>query len=297
MINISCAICGKKQKTKILYSANFSPFEVTSQIFSARRIPDKMHYQINQCLNCGLIFSSPVFPLNKIKKLYQESKFSYEEQVPYLNKTYLYYLKKYLKKISSFLKLLDVGCGNGFFLNEVYKMGIKETYGVEPSREAVLKAPKNIKNKIKIDILKEGLFKNSFFDVITCFQTFDHVFKPNEFLKIIYGILKKEGFVFFVLHDTQGLSVKLFGERSPIFDIEHIYLFNQETIRKIFEINGFKNIKVFKIKNNYPLTYWLKMSPLPSLIKNLFLFFLQKSKLGQLTIALNAGNLGVVASK
>jgi len=31
----------------------------------------------------------------------------------------------------------------------------------------------------------------------------------------------------FIVHDTKGLSVKIFGEKSPIFDIEHIFLFNK----------------------------------------------------------------------
>lgn len=297
MIKIFCAICGEKEKTKVLYRANFNPINLTSQIFSARRIPDNIHYQINKCLNCGLIFSSPILPEEKIKKLYKKSKFSYKEQVPYLNQTYLYYLKKFLTKNFLFLKLLDIGCGNGFFLEEIYKMGIKNVYGIEPSEEASLKASINIKNKIKTDVLKKNIFPDNFFNVITCFQTLDHVVNPNKFLTVVFSLLKKNGMAFFVLHDTDGLSVKIFKEKSPIFDIEHIYLFNKETLKRIFRMNGFRDIEIFKVKNKYPLLYWVKMVPLPILFKKILTLFLEKSKLGRLVISLNAGNIGLIAYK
>lgn len=297
MINIYCAICGKEGKSQILYRPNFKIDKINKRIFSARRIPDNIHYQINKCLNCGLIFSSPVFQAYKLKQLYKKSSFSYEKETFHLNETYFYYLKKFLSNLSPSLKFLDIGCGNGFFLQELYKKGIKKVYGIEPSKKAVLEASTDIKSRIKIDVLKKNIFPNDFFDVITCFQTFDHILDPNQFLYIVYKILKKDGMAFFILHDTEGLSVKFFGERSPIFDIEHIYLFNQRTLKKIFQMNRFKKIVVFKVKNKYPLAYWIKMSPFPLLIRKYFLVLLNKLKLEKLTITLNAGNMGVVAYK
>ena len=65
-----------------------------------------------------------------------------------------------------------------------------------------------------------------------------------------------------VTHDTQGLSVKLFGERSPIFDIEHIFLFNKKTIAALFKRATFKLVNVKNLVNTYPLSYWIRMSGL-----------------------------------
>ncbi|OGD88611.1 hypothetical protein A2Z54_00155, partial [Candidatus Curtissbacteria bacterium RIFCSPHIGHO2_02_39_8] len=234
MKNLRCAICSEKTRTRLLYRANFDFEKLNEKTFSARRIPDNIHYQLNKCQNCGLIFSSPILAEKKIIRFYQKSKFTYEKEAVYLAQTYLSYLKTFRSNLSPKTKILDIGCGNGFFLSEIYKLGIKNVFGIEPSKEAVSKAAPYLKKNIKIDVLHKNIFPKSHFDIITSFQTLDHVVNPNEFVKIVYRMLKAEGIALFVVHDTNGLSVKLFGEKSPIFDIEHIYLFNKKTLAGIF---------------------------------------------------------------
>jgi len=295
MRQINCAICGKKQRTQVLYRANIDLEKINEKIFSARRLPDKLHYQLNECKKCGLIFSSPILDVEKIDELYKRSKFTYEEQTSYLGATYTYYLKEFFPRLSKKTKILDVGCGNGFFLDELHKLSFKYTFGIEPGKEVVSKAPRYLKRNIKIDVLRDDSYPKSYFDIISCFHTLDHVVNPNEFVRIIHKTLKKNGGVIFVVHDTQGLSVRLFGERSPIFDIEHIYLFNKKTLAQIFRKNGFKKIQVFDVKNRYPLSYWLWMTPLPGMFKKPLMEFLKSSKLGGIPISLGAGNIGIVA--
>lgn len=297
MINIVCAICGKKQKTRILYPSNLSGRTIDKNTFSARRVPENLHYRLNQCLNCNLIISSPILNKNKIIKLYQGSKFTYDTEASLVGKTYVRYLNKYIDRLSTESKVLDVGCGNGFFLDELYKLGYRHFYGVEPSHEAVSKAPKYLQKRIKIAILRPRLFEKSFFNLITCFHTLDHIIDPNVFINITRGLLKKGGLAYFVVHDTQGLSVKLLGENSPIFDVEHIYLFSKSTLRKIFEKNGFGVINVFDLKNTYSLSYWSRALPLPSLFKKLMAETLKISGLGNISITLNAGNIGIIAKR
>src|SRR4030042_4920362 len=176
-------------------------------------------------------------------------------------------------------------------------MGIKNVFGIEPGKASVKKAPKSLHNRIKIDVLKPDIFKRNYFDIITCFHTLDHIVKPNYFLKITHSLLKKNGKIFFIVHNTDGIPVKIFGEKSPIFDIEHIYLFNKYNLNEIFEKNSFKNTKVFNIKNKYPLNYISKMMPLSKLIKNSLVSFLKTTNLGQIPINMNIGNIGIEAGK
>ena len=297
MKNLRCAICSEKTRTRLLYRANFDFGKLNEKTFSARRIPDNIHYQLNKCQNCGLIFSSPILAEKKIIRFYQKSKFTYEKEAVYLAQTYLSYLKTFRSNLSPKTKILDIGCGNGFFLSEIYKLGIKNVFGIEPSKEAVSKAAPYLKKNIKIDVLHKNIFPKSHFDIITSFQTLDHVVNPNEFVKIVYRMLKAEGIALFVVHDTNGLSVKLFGEKSPIFDIEHIYLFNKKTLAGIFRKNGFKKIKIFNVNNKYPLIYWLKMTPLPPILKNPLMTILVNLKLAKIPLSLAAGNIGIAAYK
>lgn len=298
MISATCAICGKKQKLVELYPQTIDFEKVNAETFSARRTPDRMHYRLVRCINCELIFSNPVLEPEKTNKFYEKSLFSYGDESEYLKKTYRYYLEKALhnkKKIH--LKLLDIGCGNGFFLDEVKKLGIKSVHGVEPSKSTIEMAPESIKKNIKNSILKKGLFKENFFDVICCFHTLDHVIDPNFFLKICFKLLKKGGTVLFVVHNTDGLSVKLFGEKSAIFDIEHIYLFNPKSLTSLFSKNNFNVIDVFDVKNRYPLSYWSRMIPIPKILKIALLKLFEVTGIGKIPVSIKPGNIGIIAQK
>lgn len=298
MKSIKCAICKGKEKTVVLYNQNFSINKIDEKTFSARRLPDRIHYRLVKCTRCGLIFSNPILNLNKINSLYFKSDFNYNSESEYLKKTYLKYFKKYLStKNIKCKKILEIGCGNGFFLEELRKNGMDNVYGIEPGMESVRKANIRIKKNIKVDILKKGLFPKESFDIILCFHTLDHIPEPNKFLEVAYSLLKKEGKIFFIVHNTNGLSVKLLNEKSPIFDIEHVYLFNNLNLKQIFTQNKFKNPQVFDIYNTYPLRYWLRLFPLNVFLKNKLIMLLERFKLDLIKIKLNAGNIGIVADK
>jgi SAM-dependent methyltransferase len=298
MVDIICAICAQKQQVKVLYEATFSEKDFSNKIYSARRMPDKIHYRFLKCERCGMVFSSPVFPAGKLSKFYKKSSCNYEDQISYLIKTYFGLVEKIKNNLPRNPKVLEVGCGNGFFLKALVDLGFtKNVFGVEPSSKMVLEADLTIRNKIKVDIFKSDIFPKNSFDLILCFHTLDHMFDPNEFIQGAYSMLKRNGHVIVVVHDTEGLSVKLFGERSAIFDIEHIYLFNTRTLRKMFEMNGFKRANVFNLVNNYPLDYWLRMSGVPNVVKKCIKFVFGALRVGKRAISISAGNIALIAKK
>lgn len=297
MQNILCALCGTKQKISILYPATFDKKDVSIQTYSARREPDKIHYRILRCQRCGLFFSSPIFSPARIKKLYRESLCTYNHQIPYLSKTYLRLFKKIQHLLPPNPKILEVGCGNGFFLETLRQNDMKDVFGIEPSRGMVLQAPISLRKRIKIDIFKRNQFRKNFFDVVCCFHTLDHMVDPNEFVSETFSVLKKGGFVLIVVHDTEGLSVKLLGEKSPIFDIEHIFLFNKKNLRKILDQHHFFSIKTFNIANTYPLSYWVHLFPFSKMLKTFLLHILTFVKIDTFPITMFAGNIGVSARK
>lgn len=297
MQTIKCAICDTNQKANILFAQSIDFSKVDKNTFSARRIPEKVHYQLLKCKNCGLIFSSPILPPNKIKLLYRDSTVTYNEEIPSLKKTYGNYLKIALKYASLNPSLLEIGSGNGFFLEQVKEMGLKDFWGIEPGRGAIQMARKDIKRRLIQGFFPTKQIQNKLFDIICVLQTLDHIIDPNKFLKECLKALNRGGIILCILHDTEGLSVKLLGERSPIFDIEHIYLFNKSNLKKIFENDGFRVVEIFDVKNNYPLLYWLRMLPLPGVIKFTLVQLVKLVKLDKLEIALKAGNIGIIAQK
>ena len=292
-----CAICGKGAPRKVLYKQNFDLKDANENTFSARRLPDGIHYRILKCINCDLVYSSPILPEARLKKLYKESKITYGEQIQDLTKTYGHYLRELEKYGVVKGKLLEIGCGNGFFLVEAKKQGYKEVYGVEPSREAIKKAPREVANKIKNDLFNKKLFSRDFFDVICFFQTFDHISSPNEFLKNCFNILKPGGFVLAFNHNVSSIQALVLGEKSPIIDIEHTYLYNPKTMRMIFEKNKFQVISLLPSFNIYSLNYLIHLVPLPRKIKNFLLSFLKSIGVSKLKLRLRIGNMVLYAKK
>lgn len=230
--------------------------------------------------------------------LYKESLCHYRDQIPYLIKTYFGVIEEIKNDLPNNPKVLEVGCGNGFFIKALMDLGLtKSVFGIEPSSRMVLEADHSLKNKIKVSIFKSNLYPKSSFDLICCFHTLDHMADPNEFIKGAFSMIKNGGYIIVVVHDTEGLSVKIFGESSAIFDIEHIYLFNKKTLSELFLRNNFNVIKVFNLVNNYPLNYWIAMSGFSYIIKKYAKFVVNALGIGKIGISIPAGNIGIIAKK
>jgi SAM-dependent methyltransferase len=299
MITQLCAIC-EKNNYQILYPENFEIKKINERVFSARRLPDKIHYRIVKCRKCGLVYSNPILEYEKIEGLYKKSFTSYDEHIENLKLTYGFYLKelkKYIVGNRHVCSLLEIGCGNGFFLEEALNQGYKNVWGVEPGKKSVDKAKKIVKKNIIVDIFRPGLFKKNFFDVVCCFQTFDHIPDPNGFLKECYSVLKKRGLVLFLNHDASSISAKIMGERSPIIDIEHTYLFDKKTMEKMFKKHNFKVIEIKDATNIHHLSHWLDLFPLSKSVKLILLNILKALHLDKIKIKLNPGNIVLVAIK
>lgn len=291
-----CAICRKHSDYEILYEKNFlEKKHLNTRIFSARRLPDKIHGSIVKCKKCGLVRSLEIIDRDQLKKLYEKSSFTYSEMTGRLQESYSLVLKEAVKYSSSMKSFMEVGCGNGFMLEEAQRLGFKKVTGVEPSTDAIKHAHKSIRNNIVQSILTKDTFKKSQFDLICAFQVFDHIPDPNSFLTICYNILKPNGVLVLMNHDVSSFSAKILGERSPIFDIEHTYLYDQNTIKRILQNNKFKVKKVYSPLAVMTIRYITRLLPLPKSVKE-YLSGLKISILDK-TIRFNPGNLSAIAVK
>jgi len=295
-----CAICGHDDVDTVVYEANFSLRDLNTEIFSARRLPDKLHYRMVRCSHDGLLRSDPVVSPEILEKLYEKSKFTYNTEVPNLTKTYLNALKPVLGQINKNDAILEIGCGNGFILKALQDRGYTNVYGVEPSDSAIEQADHSLKKRILKGFFKKKLFPKKRFRLVIIFQTLDHILNPNTFLQDIYDILESGGFVFAFQHDLGSLSAKILGEKSPIIDIEHTILYEANTLRMIFARNGLLPVKTASEWNWLTLRYLSQLLPIKKGHKIAFLTTIKKgvlSKLFSLTIPLKLGNMSILAKR
>jgi len=154
-----------------------------------------------------------------------------------------------------------------------------------------------VRSRIRCALYDADTLQPDSFDVICAFQVFDHVPDPAGMLRACFLHLRPGGLALFINYDSGALTNRLLGERSPIVDVERTALYDRQTMRRILEKTGFSVREVFAVKNTYPLAYWARLAPLPSLLKRPILTLLERSAVGEVPLPLYAGNLGAVATK
>ncbi|MCK4325274.1 methyltransferase domain-containing protein, partial [bacterium] len=280
-----------------LYPANFDIEAFNPAVFSARRLPDRIHYRMVKCINCGLVRADPAVNASALDQLYAQSSFDYTEELTNLRSTYGRYLARLSRYGVRKASLLEIGCGNGFFLEEALAQGYAVVRGVEPSVAAVARANPHLRQHISCDIMRPGLFESDKFEVICMFQILDHILHPRILLEECFRILKPGGMVLCLNHNIEAFSAKLLKARSPVIDIEHTYLYAPSTMRCIFGKYGFRVREAGSAWNKYTLHYLMRLVPLPVWLKRVVLAALRKSFIGRLCISVPLGNLYLIAQK
>jgi SAM-dependent methyltransferase len=292
-----CAICASVGNAETVYPANLGADAFTPAVFSARRAPDRIHYRIVRCLGCGLLRSDPVASPELVSDLYSRSRFEYGGESANLARTYGRYLAELDRYGGGKEALLEIGCGNGFFLEEARRRGYTLVRGVEPSADAVAQAPPGLRESIGVEVMRPGLFGEESFDAICLFQVLDHLPDPAEVLSECLRLLRPGGLVLCLNHDVEAFSARLLGERSPIVDVEHTYLFSQRTISRLLEALGFRMLACGPARNTYSLRYLSHLLPLPRRAKTPLLGVLGATRVGNVRLSVRLRNLYAIAQR
>jgi SAM-dependent methyltransferase len=255
--------------------------------FASRKRPELMHYDLFECENCKTLFTNRNVNLSQLLKNYEIAEYDSNVEAKYAAKTYVKTLQKALPHFKG--SVLDIGAGDGAFLSAAQGVLATSNLGIEPSIKAIAK---NDDNRVNIkNIAIEDLETNEKFDLITCFQTIEHLNNPREFINNIKRFIKPGGYFAISCHNRLSFVNKILGEKSPIFDVEHLQVFTNRGIEKLFSGMNFKIVYSNMYRNKYPLSYWLKIAPVGEKIKD---YVETRKKLFGLGISINVGNHMIV---
>ncbi len=291
-----CAICLTEGNARLLYSENLGSNDLSVEVFSARRRPDRMHFSWVRCLKCGLLRSDPVAEI-KLEKLYEESTFDYSFEVSGITEAYKEITQKALGVIPANGSILEIGGGNGFFLREALKMGFTSILGIEPSKGAVALAEPEIKTHMIVDVLRTGIVPDNSFDVVVMFHVLDHLPDPLESIKLCEKALKPGGKFIVAVHNEKSWSAKFLRNRSPIFDVEHTYLYSKVTGKELFEKASLIKITAGNYSNKYSLSYLIHLLPINNRLKSLVLDSGFVSLTNKIRFRVPLGNMWIAGSK
>jgi len=293
-----CYLCSSDNYT-VLFRGSDPRIQLSPEHIAARQGSINKAFSHNwvRCNKCGLVYANPVPDAINLAQLYAESdQGNYIDENDNLLFTYGKYLDKHIAEISNFGTALDVGAGNGFFLRKLISYGYKTVIGIEPSSIACASSPPDVHSLMRNTMFNESDFKSSSVDFLSCFQTLEHVHRPDLLLESFSRILSKNAIIYCIAHNFGALGVRLLGARHPIINAGHLTLFDAQTLRKMFA-RYFDVISLFSISNRYSLYYWLGLLPVSEQFRNLLIQTSQFMGIEKFRLSLPVGNIGIIARK
>lgn len=140
-------------------------------------------------------------------------------------------------------KLLDIGSGIGYFLNEAKKRGW-EVYGTEYTNEAIQKC-EALGIRMQQGKLDSRWYGESMFDVVTSIEVLEHINNPVEEIRNISKILRPGGLFYFTTPNFNSLERYLLkSEYNVIHYPEHLSYYTKRTVDYLLHNNRFKKLRL-----------------------------------------------------
>ena len=219
-------------------------------------------YAMVSCKKCGLIYRQPRLEkekyLKEVQKYYSQidPSFRVASSRERLYERFLSRIGRIKRKHS---RLLDVGCGIGYFLFLAREHSY-EVNGIELIPDLAKVGIQNYGLAIQCADFEEANFPESYFDVVTLWNVFDELPDPLSSIHKIKRILKPGAFLFMRMPNAtfhlfafkvQRMLKKIRLDRllpyqSSIF---HIFNFSKKPLELELRCNDFSHIR---IKNSRP---------------------------------------------
>ncbi len=225
---LQCRLCKSKKKSEFL---NW-----------------RKKYKLYLCSNCNLVYpnikiKSEDYYLNNVyedisytKKFKREitSNFEYRKKNFGLER-YNYTIKRL--KINRNNKILDLGCGAGYYLKFLKEKKFK-TKGLEVANHLV----KYCNEEQKLNVCRTSLEEepNNEYGLITMFDVLEHLSDPINTFKNINRKLKKNGFCVAYSPNIHSLAYEIMGaKQNTLLPFEHLCFFNKKSLEFLVKKTGF----------------------------------------------------------
>ena len=208
------------------------------------------------CRSCGLIFNDRM--RTDLENVYSDSYFTADEKnaeggyfnylmiEKALNRNYKFaydFILKESKALREKVRILDIGCGCGFFIKQFKEMDGFDVKGVELNGTACRTAKEcglDVEN-VRIEDFKDARP----FDYIVFFELIEHLLDPMAFMKEIFSKAQNGTRI---LISTPNIGSFFFGilkrKWPAIHPASHNYYFSRKTISELAGKAGFQVVRI-----------------------------------------------------
>ena len=266
--------------------------------------PDRSYYRCSSCRTISLV---PEPSAEQLRYYYNAMPANYREAIVQSGsnaKKFSYFFDKYVRPIvppgeRSRLRLLDVGCFNGDFLEQCRNEGFEDVHGYEINETA----KNTLKSKgidfLETDFLTIGAIDTIPYDIISMLDFIEHVSDPLGYLSKAFELLKKGGVLVVTSPDSSSILARGFWRHWPVFDgMEHLHIFARRTMEQILLKLGFRDVKSRALWKRTTIDYFFNIiSAWRSKTKPGGQQSRRQKIFGQASITFHAGEFVIVAHK
>lgn len=229
--HLACALCGSTDAEPIL----------------EKRIKDsggEMLFRLWRCAVCNLVRTEPQLTSQALEPYYAEEYWG-EGGVEAADEDWIRrdqrYRTGFLERFRSDGSILDVGCGLGFFLRAL-DASRWSRYGIEPMPVPYREAARTLgSERILNSELIAAELPSGKFDVITFWDSLEHLPNPRAILQETGRLLRPGGIVLIGLPNLGGYQARHFGEDWFGLSLpHHFFHYTSKTLTKLLENCGFR---------------------------------------------------------
>jgi SAM-dependent methyltransferase len=252
-----CPLCGGRKFVPLLSARDYhygNPGEYTQ----------------SQCIQCRLAFLDPMYDEQELAAFYPKNYYAFGDRFQVSHPDYSFRariwrflgLREFPTKDPKFERpgrMLDVGCGSGWFIFQMREAGWDVT-GVEPN----VAAANFGKSEKGLNIIPGSLLDVTFpagsFDYVRMNHSFEHMEHPNPVLDEAYRILADNGKLMIGVPNRDSLNARVFGRYWHHLALPvHTFSYSVRTLSRMLRKHNFEVKKVVFNTNPTPLLESIEM--------------------------------------
>lgn len=247
----NCPCCGQND-FDVLLESNMKAGDFGEVVETVYMLPGGKWGRHVKCRNCQLIYVNPIEKAGKINSAYSQRGSSDASIIRKMRLNASQSQVGLIGQSKNGAHLLDIGCGEGFFLFNASRAGYA-TKGVELSQEAAEYARREFGLDVDAKPFEQLRFPENYFDIITLWQVLEHVPHPLVMLTEVHRILKPGGLLALSTPDIKGVPARILGRRWWNIRMLHINQFSARTLSAVLQRTGFRDISSVSYRESISL--------------------------------------------
>ena len=213
-------------------------------------------HRILNCEGCGLARTEYLKPVEEAPSadLYSDKYYVRQgrKPVPPAKRVYQQWPRvKFLRKYRQGGRLLDMGCGQGFFVARAKQKGFDAT-GVDVSAFAREFAKRELGVELVTSTMEDAKFPPGSFDIVTMWHSLEHTVDPMDTLRRIHSWLRPGGLILIEVSDYGSYDAQKMGAEWEDWSMPyHRWHFTPEVVERMLKACGFTGMQLKHMPSCY----------------------------------------------